>query len=244
MTKYKLVKEYPGHKIGDIAYFEPNICTTNFIWQGKTGSLENIIVPKDFQPDQNNGWFELVIELNYTITGYKYPHSTTIQSVKNKKGVEFFVGQKVKILGKITTIITGFHISEFDTVDMFIVTNQVEIDINCVQDYRFSTFDRIDIYRGEPYYFVVHTWDNDYIILKDFANCPDSGKHPEKYTYFFNKDDAQEFIAEKRRERNDKDDKCVFTLNDVINTPNINLSDTNKLKFRVLASQKEFSIKK
>lgn len=67
MNKYKLIKEYPGHKIGDLAYFEPDISDTHFLWEGITGPIEKLKIPRDFQPDATSDWFEEIIPQNYQI---------------------------------------------------------------------------------------------------------------------------------------------------------------------------------
>lgn len=237
MKKYRLIKDYPGHEIGEIALISDSI----YYWQKalknpQTGFYDiTEFIPRNFKPDITPEWFEPVIELNYTIDVI---YENKIYSAKNKKGINFKIGDKVKIIN-IETDITGFYISTNNSNNLVVITKDIDQDINAIYDYRFSTFDRVNIYRGEPYYFVVHTWDDDWIIMKDHADCSDSGKHPEKYTYFFNNNAAQIFIEEKRRQREEKTNKPIFTLNEVIHTNNINLSDTNKAKFIALANQKQ-----
>ncbi len=53
MQKYILIKPYPGRKIGDVAFYDPNINELHFVWEADLKPI-----PKDFQPDVCD-WFEL-----------------------------------------------------------------------------------------------------------------------------------------------------------------------------------------
>jgi hypothetical protein len=55
MSRYKLIKEYPKHEIGDVAIFDPEINPNNFIWE-KSGK----IIPSEFQCDVTGEWFDKI----------------------------------------------------------------------------------------------------------------------------------------------------------------------------------------
>lgn len=60
--KYRLIKDYPNHKIGDIAVYDPEINELNFIWEKRFSTPDDrrSVVPVQFQPDVTPEWFEEV----------------------------------------------------------------------------------------------------------------------------------------------------------------------------------------
>lgn len=62
MEKYKLVGQYPERKKGDVAFYNPNKCMNNFIWESDGKSI-----PRDFQPDVTPDWFE---KISYKILSF------------------------------------------------------------------------------------------------------------------------------------------------------------------------------
>lgn len=57
VVAYKLVKEYPGRKVGDVAKYQFEKCDSHFLWE-----TDEKKVPTEFQPDLCLDWWEPVYE--------------------------------------------------------------------------------------------------------------------------------------------------------------------------------------
>ncbi len=247
MKRYKLIKEYPGHKIGDIAVFDARISESNFLFLPKNETIENIlykklffeIIPSNFQPDITPEWFEEV-KVPLFITFDKEPiyegddYYFLAQTIRGWIYISMKDASKSKLSGEVKGYLYFKNLENAKTqIDILNTPKEPILEV------LFYTSDNFPIRKGEPYYFIIHTFDDDYIPMKDFANCPDSGKHPEKYTYFKDVKKAIEFVEMKRMLRDNSTNTPIFSLEEVIHTDGINLSDNNKQKFIKLAKQKQ-----
>ncbi len=86
MQKYKLISNYPGRTIGDIALYVPETCVDNFVWE-----TDRKAIPRDFQPDVTPNWFESVNQ-DYEIMSYKYSGNIYNFVRTGSKGREYEVG--------------------------------------------------------------------------------------------------------------------------------------------------------
>lgn len=82
MKYYRLIKDYPGRKYGDLAVFDENVSDTNYFWES-----DSSLIPKEFQPDVTPKWFEETRKLKEYILIKKYPGSPELGEIWNEYAI-------------------------------------------------------------------------------------------------------------------------------------------------------------
>jgi len=162
--KYKLINNYPGHEIGDIALYMPEISEELFVWEKpinpnliKSG-LEFETIPRNFQPDVTIEWFkEINDNIIFTEDGFEVKKDKRVYWIgrDNKKMPWYYFGDKY-ILEPITLHVPLFL--KTNTHKIFHFKHNALAYIRNNSDPLFITEDGIPYYGG----------DDSYSISKDF----------------------------------------------------------------------------
>lgn len=154
---YKLIKDYPGHKIGDRAFYDPNISGTSFLWakplhvDGNNNPIEYAIIPRDFQPDRTPEWFEKVIYLdiiakdtNRRLNDGDYAYFITKNT--NPYDNKYHVSNKIKM--------TNLQTNQLEWFESYHAACEYCEEKNNIPKAIFRTHDNVDIFKGDNYYVV------------------------------------------------------------------------------------------